>query len=76
MVMARAVHAQCLTLHIQPGGLISTHEDTGKRKPKTHSPLITMSDTTFPTLVLANDLACFSAETPGFFSRSSLTKDS
>jgi len=59
-----------------PGGLISAHKNAGKRKPKTRDPLITMSDATFPSLILADDLAVFSAETPRFFSRSSLTGDS
>jgi len=64
-----------------PGGpflsfvLHSVYEDARKRKLKTLHGFITTDDATLPTLILADDLADFSAETPGFFSRSSLTGD-
>jgi len=50
-----------------PGGLILAHEDASKCKLKTHSPFITTHDVTSPTLVLADNLVVFNAETPIFF---------
>src|SRR6266571_4026223 len=57
-----------------PGGLVfvgSAHEDAYRheqgREPKTRCLLITTSHATLPSLVLADDLVVFSAETPRFF---------
>jgi len=50
-----------------PGGLISAQEDASERKPKTRGPFITTHDVTSPTLVLADNLVVFDAETPIFF---------
>ena len=57
-----------------PGGLVfvgSAHEDAYRheqgREPKTRCLLITTSDVTFPSLVLADNLVVFDTETPIFF---------
>jgi len=67
MAMARQYTPNASRFVFDPGGLISAHEDASKCKPKTRGPFITTHDATLPSLVLADDLVVFSAETPRFF---------